>query len=608
MDDFLPVDDQLQSPSFETFLDDTNYFLNHSPGSGASSWNFAPSPEVGASFLDWETLETAASLSYPIDYSPIDDLSQQYNSSEVLSTENLSQHDTLASFDSLPAAEPSTAIQPGPLSGNFVSVSQWLDGAYRPPVPCSYCHRHRLQCLILRTTSANPNPVTSCSSCVALYRECSLAQGEKRQAAGFETISPVFGHLHGVTEERDSGYPHPTLGGEASQKAMTDPADAETQMKPRFSRKGAKILRDWFYRNQHSPYPTDEQRAEFARETGFTERQISNWFANARRRRKMALRASRPSPVTPAPRGSSPMPVSRYTSLTPMERWQRSPPDQDPVSESVIQEAIATSDLPPSGKGAFGRAERTGAGRRGDGHAYSVSSVDSGQFESAQSHASSDTVSSAAWSYNSEDQLLFPLSDSRRGQRRHQSRRRPSSVHSLGDHQYQCTFCPRSFKKKHDWCRHELSMHLCLESWLCTINTSPSAFPDQVECEFCEFPRPSLAHLESHEFGVCADRPVSERTFTRKDHLVQHLRKFHRCTKIPAARVEGCRSTRTAVTSRCGFCAAVMQSWTERANHIADHFKKGLRMSEWVGGWGLDDTSCAILRDATLPVHSWSAS
>lgn len=87
----------------------------------------------------------------------------------------------------------------------FTSVPQWLDGAYYPPTPCRYCCKHRLQCLIIRTTSANPNPVTSCSSCVALFRECSLAQGEKRRPSGFETMSLALGHLHGVTEQGEEG-------------------------------------------------------------------------------------------------------------------------------------------------------------------------------------------------------------------------------------------------------------------------------------------------------------------------------------------------------------------------------------------------------------------
>lgn len=88
-------------------------------------------------------------------------------------------------------------------SVNLANVSQWLDGAYRPPTPCTHCRRHRLQCLIIRTTSANPNPITSCSSCVALFRECSLSKGEKRLPSRFETFSPVLGHLHGLPEDTE---------------------------------------------------------------------------------------------------------------------------------------------------------------------------------------------------------------------------------------------------------------------------------------------------------------------------------------------------------------------------------------------------------------------
>lgn len=92
-----------------------------------------------------------------------------------------------------------------PRPQNLANVPQWLDGAYRPPVPCHYCRRHRLQCLILRTTPANPNPVSACSSCVALFRECSLAKGEKRLPSGFETFAPVLGHLHGLPEHTEDG-------------------------------------------------------------------------------------------------------------------------------------------------------------------------------------------------------------------------------------------------------------------------------------------------------------------------------------------------------------------------------------------------------------------
>lgn len=99
---------------------------------------------------------------------------------------------------------PSVGTSPLPLSQeSLVNVSQWLEGSYHPPVPCVHCRKYRLQCLIIRTTEANPNPTMACSSCVALFRECSLARGEKRHPSQFETQFPVLGHLHGLPEVED---------------------------------------------------------------------------------------------------------------------------------------------------------------------------------------------------------------------------------------------------------------------------------------------------------------------------------------------------------------------------------------------------------------------
>ena len=40
----------------------------------------------------------------------------------------------------------------------------------------------------------------------------------------------------------------------------------------------------------------------------------------------------------------------------------------------------------------------------------------------------------------------------------------------LGDEKkrmFQCTFCTDTFKSKYDWTRHEKSLHLSLEKWIC---------------------------------------------------------------------------------------------------------------------------------------------
>ena len=46
------------------------------------------------------------------------------------------------------------------------------------------------------------------------------------------------------------------------------------------------FLKKWFDDHQHNPYPTEEDKQRMVRQTGLETNQISNWFINARRRRK----------------------------------------------------------------------------------------------------------------------------------------------------------------------------------------------------------------------------------------------------------------------------------------------------------------------------------
>ncbi|PLB48713.1 hypothetical protein P170DRAFT_464371 [Aspergillus steynii IBT 23096] len=78
---------------------------------------------------------------------------------------------------------------------------------------------------------------------------------------------------------------------------------------------------------------------------------------------------------------------------------------------------------------------------------------------------------------------------------------------------FPCTFCYDKFKRKHDWVRHERSLHLDLETWTCA--------PDH---------DPTPEHLEEHNHNVCAG---TDRTFSRKDHLMQHLRLVHHVSQVP---------------------------------------------------------------------------
>lgn len=485
---------------------------------------------------------------------------------------------------------------------NLANVPQWLDGAYRPPIPCSHCRRHRLQCLILRTTSANPNPVTSCSSCVALFRECSLAKGEKRLPSRFETFSPVLGHLHGLPEDAEYGIANQWngLGDEVTETpgaSLGLESREERKDSKQFVRKGARVLREWFYLNQEDPYPTEAQKEQLSAETGFSQKRVSTWFANARRRQKQKIQSSKQTSSSRS-RAGSPMVTSTLSSMTPMERWKASPPEDEPVLESVIQNAIssAVADTGPELDPFHFDRSATDLFNLDETSSHLASSTSS--FESRASETS-ESISSA-WSYQSgEANMPFPLLAKSPSTKRQRGRQL-----SEAECQYECTFCTSSFRKRHDWARHEKSVHLQLDSWICTLDVDHlhrQYITSVANCYFCDAPYPTPAHWDEHEFHVCAGKPVVERSFSRKDYLCQHLRKFHACTKLPASDLEVWRGSGGDVGSRCGFCNQNFPTWSSRAEHLAAHFKRGAHMQQWQGGWGLDSSAMNILRNAVLP-------
>jgi hypothetical protein len=52
----------------------------------------------------------------------------------------------------------------------------------------------------------------------------------------------------------------------------------------RFPKKKTDILNAWLYANLDSPYPTEQEKMQLAKESGLDHQQVANWFTNARRR------------------------------------------------------------------------------------------------------------------------------------------------------------------------------------------------------------------------------------------------------------------------------------------------------------------------------------
>ncbi|KAF2854060.1 hypothetical protein T440DRAFT_388801 [Plenodomus tracheiphilus IPT5] len=168
-----------------------------------------------------------------------------------------------------------------------------------------------------------------------------------------------------------------------------------------------------------------------------------------------------------------------------------------------------------------------------------------------------------------------------------------------------CTFCPRAFKTKYEWLRHEDSVHALRTTWICcdAKSTSPLDF-----CPFCGQISPDDLHMAGHKYQQCRSQPESKRTFYRRDHFVQHLHHVHFTNiKHPSVRVGcqtrllgtqggshfGCKDLtlkwrrfgapmkRDDPMMHCGFCGRVSKDWAERCVHVAEHLRSRLDRSSW---------------------------
>jgi hypothetical protein len=296
-----------------------------------------------------------------------------------------------------------------------------------------------------------------------------------------------------------------------------------------------------------------------------------------RRRSRYSIRSSRnfASPIF--------IPIQADSELNPMQRWQESPPEDEPASRSAIIRALRSSE----GSNIAGSQDAFGGYRR---PASLASSNSDTSFSSHQSIRSTRSEASSA------------TQDSYKPQR-HQNRvrktgKRRTATEDGANRPFCCTFCCDKFKSKYDWARHEKSLHLNLEGWVCAPHGGCPISPltGRHHCVFCYCLEPSLGHLDEHNYGPCSKL---RRTFRRKDHLVQHLRLAHRLDTLPV--LDEWKTGSPIVISRCGFCDHRLESWEERVEHLAAHFKKGLTMSNWHGDHDFEPTVAAQVTNAVPP-------
>ncbi|CAK7227852.1 hypothetical protein SBRCBS47491_006709 [Sporothrix bragantina] len=439
----------------------------------------------------------------------------------------------------------------------------------------------------------------------------------------------------------------PEQAGSSSPKAF---AAAQPKLGARFSRESVRILKNWVSTHSRHPYPTEEEKESLQRLTGLNKTQISNWLANARRRGKIPTTRSTSPHVRnsysgpnalvgaidiPQPRRSgTPSPFDRRPQTfenIPLQRWANSPPENEPASVTDIARAITSSASAISSglNSPFSMNFTDDGSNRSMFNDSSASSLGTSQSSGTGSFAS-------AYSHASRNSFGSNFSSLGRGRRRR--RRRSAHTHGVSSSSgrekeekrverklsgrsakigeirsgptplvaplktYQCTFCTETFKTKHDWQRHEKSLHLSLERWVCAPQGATGINPDtkQLSCVFCGEAEPDAEHIESHNFTSCQERALGDRTFYRNDHLRQHLKLVHN-VKFMSWSMEQWKVATPQIRSRCGFCGIVMDTWTFRVDHLADHFKTGRTMADWKGDWGFDKPILEMVENSIPP-------
>lgn len=163
---------------------------------------------------------------------------------------------------------------------------------------------------------------------------------------------------------------------------------------------------------------------------------------------------------------------------------------------------------------------------------------------------------------------------------------------------FECTFCPRKFRTKFTWERHESTAHEPRVAWICCRTMeykeieTPSFFLRR--CIFCEDEWPTAQHqATAHGVQKCVEQPLCRRIFFRKDQLSQHVRHFHH--KSMSQQMADCwkfEIKQCQKTWCCGICGATLDNWDSRMNHIGKHWKSGLTMKSWkINGPGVRVTA-----------------
>ena len=399
-----------------------------------------------------------------------------------------------------------------------------------------------------------------------------------------------------------------------------------------------KILDYWLAAHQEDPYPGRVEKADLTRRTGLTTRQVNTWFANARQRPNVRQRLL--DPMTPRisyslEEDSTPLEDTHLTAARMPFRGGKIASNSSPDSDSNLSspgnllkaiqsssQTIRTADSPSASsvssaldqypQGMLARSRRKGRKKYKVSLSTScnsligISSSMENAFEDLPAFALRGVKcyqqDSAAESNLEENYAGNPGTMQHRPEFAASEASPPLFLqplklqprHDPPKITFQCTFCLSGLSEK-AWRRHEQSQHVLHRQWTCMLNSDPfvpsPSCDSLIICVMCKLTIRLNSEFSSKEDHIktcsnrvadCLNRSVEERTYSRKDHLVQHVQQFHNAT-LNRSEVDRWESANEQLNRPwgCGFCGEILPDWDAREAHIAIHFRQGLNMNDW---------------------------
>jgi hypothetical protein len=305
-------------------------------------------------------------------------------------------------------------------------------------------------------------------------------------------------------------------------------------------------LRAWLRANRDDPYPSADTKRVLAQECGITEKQVTTWFTNTRARKlPLPNDSTRPSSEDEGAYESDFSSVTNTPIYTASPTFNYNTPSNNPHYSSFSKPAA---------------------------HDHTQLTLQTSRRGKKKDYRRVNTVS--------------PVDDS-------PVPRTPATPSPNSDspeqQTWQCTFCYQHLVPK-SWRRHEETQHRPKYQWTCLATGPRLVIPSRTGtsslCAFCQLKNPSDDHLlHSHRITECSKKSEADRTFGRPDHLRQHIKNFHKTPLLDLVRDKWRRDGPGKNVNEgwtCGFCSAELKTWDIRETHIANHFKDGLTMADWI--------------------------